>query len=140
MRATNSGSIGIAVVSQGALGLLAVLFVSSAMAGPSVTAGRELYETNGCVNCHGRTGRGDGPAARSLPAKPADLRDPSQFKKGSTEAAIAKTLEQGIEIEHLEPGQKTPHHMLAMPKFDHLSKTERRSIALYVLSLGKTSN
>lgn len=114
--------------------------MSSAVAGPSVTAGRELYETNGCINCHGKAGRGDGPAAKSLPAKPADLRDPSKFRKGSTESAIAKTLEEGIEIEHLEPGQQTPHHMLAMPKFNHLTKTERRSLALYILSLGKADN
>jgi mono/diheme cytochrome c family protein len=117
--------------------LVAILFFSSALAAPSATAGKELYETNGCANCHGRTGRGDGPAAKSLPAKPTDLRDPSRFKKGSTEAAIARTLETGVEIEHLEPGQQTPHHMLVMPKFNHLTRTERRSIALYVLSLGK---
>jgi mono/diheme cytochrome c family protein len=105
-----------------------------------VTAGRELYETNGCANCHGRSGKGDGPAAATLPTKPADLRNPSRFKKGSSEAAIAKTLEVGIEIEHVMPGVNATHHMLAMPKFNHLTKTERRSIALYVLSLGKANN
>jgi len=110
------------------------------MAGPSVTAGRELYETNGCVNCHGLFGKGDGPAGLALPTKPADLRDPSRFKKGSSEAAIARTLEEGIAIEHYMPELKATHHMMAMPKFDHLTKTERRSIALYVLSLGKANN
>jgi mono/diheme cytochrome c family protein len=119
---------------------MALLSMSSALAGPSVDEGRELYATNGCTNCHGSHGKGDGPAAKTLPVKPADLRDPSRFKKGSTEAAIAKTLAEGIEVEHYEPSLQATHHMKAMPKFDHLTKTERRSIALFVLSLGKTSN
>ena len=32
------------------------------------------------------------------------------------------------------------HHDLAMPKFDHLSEVERRSIALYVISMQKNDN
>jgi mono/diheme cytochrome c family protein len=33
--------------------------------------GKKLYETY-CVACHGDKGKGNGPAAQSLPAKPAD--------------------------------------------------------------------
>jgi len=33
--------------------------------------GRKLY-TSYCVSCHGEKGKGDGVAAKSLPAKPAD--------------------------------------------------------------------
>ena len=33
--------------------------------------GKKLYETY-CVACHGEKGKGNGPAAQSLPAKPAD--------------------------------------------------------------------
>ena len=33
------------------------------------------------------------------------------------------------------PALHHTHHELLMPKFDHLTKTERRSIALYVISL-----
>ena len=33
--------------------------------------GKKLY-TNYCTTCHGEQGKGDGPAAKSLPAKPAD--------------------------------------------------------------------
>jgi len=33
--------------------------------------GKKLYATY-CSSCHGDTGKGDGPAAMSLPAKPAD--------------------------------------------------------------------
>jgi high-affinity iron transporter len=129
--------IGGSVVFKLAVVVVAVSFMSSALAGPSVSAGQELYETNGCANCHGRTGKGDGPAAIALPSKPADLRDTSRFKKGATEAQIAKTLKEGIEIVHVEPSLEATHHIKAMPKFDHLSETERRSIALYIISLGK---
>jgi len=36
-----------------------------------LTEGRKLYATY-CVSCHGEKGKGDGVAARSLPAKPTD--------------------------------------------------------------------
>jgi mono/diheme cytochrome c family protein len=117
------------------LGLLAALFMSNALAGSSVAAGRELYETNGCIICHGLYGKGDGGARKTLHVKPADLREPSKFKKGSTEAAIAKTLAEGIEVDHYWPELKATHHYMAMPKFDHLTKTERRALAQYILSL-----
>jgi copper transport protein len=38
----------------------------------SVARGRELYEAN-CTQCHGLTGRGDGPLAATLPIPPADF-------------------------------------------------------------------
>jgi mono/diheme cytochrome c family protein len=40
----------------------------------AVTAGQELYATN-CVNCHGETAMGDGPAGASLDPKPANLQN-----------------------------------------------------------------
>jgi mono/diheme cytochrome c family protein len=134
---------GVAVASRIAHAAVAMLFGSSAMAGPSAADGRELYQTNGCINCHGLSGKGDGPAAVALPTKPADLRDPSRFKKGSTEAEIARTLREGITVEHVERVEReldVTHHILAMPKFDHLTETERRSIALYIISLSKQKN
>jgi copper transport protein len=38
----------------------------------SIDRGRMLF-TNNCVQCHGETGRGDGPLAASLPIQPANL-------------------------------------------------------------------
>ena len=39
--------------------------------GQNMAEGKKLYETY-CVACHGDKGKGNGPAAQSLPAKPAD--------------------------------------------------------------------
>jgi copper transport protein len=40
-----------------------------------LAAGKGIYQQN-CVSCHGDGGRGDGPAARSLPGLPADFTQP----------------------------------------------------------------
>jgi mono/diheme cytochrome c family protein len=44
-------------------------------AATAIVHGAKLYEAN-CVTCHGAEGRGDGPAAKSLPVPPADLTGP----------------------------------------------------------------
>jgi len=102
---------------------------------PSAAEGRDLYQSNGCASCHGREGHGDGPLAPHLPAPPIDFRNVSLFKRGTTEAAIAKTLSEGISVDHTIPALRLTHHELLMPKFDHLTTTQRRSIALYLISL-----
>jgi high-affinity iron transporter len=103
---------------------------------PSVDQGKKLYQTNGCVSCHGASGRGDGALAASLLSKPANLHAPDHFKRGASEAEIAKTLAEGIVDPQLAAHEfHLNHHDLAMPKFDHLSEVERRSIALYVISM-----
>ncbi len=78
--------------------------------------------------------------APRLPASPIDFQNVSLFKRGTTEDAIAKTLAEGISIEHSTPVLHQTHHELLMPKFDHLTETERRSIALYVISLRADDN
>jgi putative copper resistance protein D len=50
----------------------------------SVARGRALYDDN-CVSCHGLSGRGDGPAALSLPIRPADLTEPHLFAHSAGE-------------------------------------------------------
>ena len=54
----------------------ATVFASLLLSGVSVWAqnqaeGRKLYASY-CATCHGEKGKGDGMAAKSLPAKPAD--------------------------------------------------------------------
>jgi mono/diheme cytochrome c family protein len=118
-------------------GLLAVLLIAGCTAAPppSANEGRALYEANGCASCHGRYGRGDGPAASKLPSRPIALDDESLFKRGATEDAIAATLAVGIPGDPSTPELHHTHHELVMPKFDHLTDNERHSIALYVISL-----
>ena len=48
-------------------------------AAASVVRGAAVYAEN-CALCHGATGRGDGPAAASLPIRPADLTEPHLFE------------------------------------------------------------
>jgi len=61
---------------------------------------------------------------------------PTDFRVVSlTEAGVSKTLLDGISRTHTVPALNYTHHELLMPKFDHLSRTERRSIALYLISI-----
>ena len=118
------------------LGCIAVILAACSRRAPSATEGRSLYLENGCVSCHGPLGKGDGPLAAALAPKPTDLSDPSLFKRGSGETAIARTLADGVMNPEMSmPRMRETHHELSMPKFDHLTEAERRSIALYVISL-----
>jgi high-affinity iron transporter len=91
---------------------------------PTVEEGRSLYGTNGCVTCHGPAGHGDGPIAKTMVPPPRDFRDASAFKNGTEVPAIARTLADGLAT-----------NGAGMPRFDHLTEYERRSIALFVRSL-----
>jgi hypothetical protein len=74
--------------------------------------------------------------AARLSAPPADLRDPGSFRMGASETEIARTLAVGISIVQGSPAHlHHTHHELSMPGFPHLTEIERRSIALYVISL-----
>jgi high-affinity iron transporter len=94
---------------------------------PTIDAGRTLYLQNGCASCHGPEGHGDGPIGRTLTPTPRDFRDLSAFKQGTTTDAIARTIAVGV----AGGGQ--------MPPFAHLTEAERQSVALYVLSVSRSS-
>ncbi|MCQ0092182.1 cytochrome c [Roseovarius sp. M141] len=57
-------------VGLGGLGVLAACMQTSSM--PEADEGRRLYVEN-CVQCHGPSGKGDGPLAKRLSPKPTDL-------------------------------------------------------------------
>ncbi len=70
--------------------LLAALFTAEA-ADP--VAGRSGYVAK-CQACHGPRGKGDGPASRALPKKPADMTS-AEFWKGMTEGKLQATITKG---------------------------------------------
>lgn len=109
---------------------------------PTLREGRTLYAENGCASCHGPEGRGDGPVAQTLDPRPRDFHDVAAFKRGFEVEAIARTLSTGILVEAppASGANGAPqHHQQGMPKFDHLTETERQSLALYVISLHNPS-
>lgn len=55
--------------------------------------GQKIYETN-CLLCHGKNGKGDGPAAAMLNPKPADYTKPAFWSSDAAEK-IAATIKNG---------------------------------------------
>ena len=86
-----------------------------------VRRGRQLYERHGCALCHGPEGRGDGRLAASQDPPPRDLHDPRLYRQGHEVEQIEASIRQGV-------GRN-------MPAYSHLSREDRRSLALYLHSL-----
>lgn len=55
--------------------------------------GQKLFETR-CFVCHGRDGKGDGPAAAGLGANPRDFTN-AQWQQATPDAKIRKVIKQG---------------------------------------------
>jgi len=79
-----------------------VVTADRAAAGPAdqatVTDGKQLYESL-CMSCHGIYGRGDGPLAKNLPMRPADL-TLSTTLEGRSDAELVKRLRYGTGDKH----------------------------------------
>jgi len=96
---------------------------------PLLALGREYYREAGCFDCHGHTGRGDGPAAATLkddwgyPIVPYDFTVPGRMKGGSAISDIYRTLTAGI------GGTPMPSYL------DSLGERERWGLAYFVRSL-----
>jgi cytochrome c oxidase cbb3-type subunit 2 len=93
-----------------------------------VARGHVLYVQAKCAECHGETGRGDGPSAAQLkddfgqPIRPTDLAR-GQFKGGARVTDVFRTMTLGLD--------GTP-----MPSFaDSMTDDERWAISYHVLSL-----
>jgi DMSO reductase family type II enzyme heme b subunit len=91
--------------------------------------GRELYVANGCGDCHGYSGRADGPSALTLsddynvPIMPANLSASWRFRGGNTLTDIYRAFSTGL--------SGTP-----MPSYiDSLSDEQRWALAGYVHQL-----
>jgi mono/diheme cytochrome c family protein len=80
---------------------------------------KKTVETN-CVPCHGASGKGDGPAAAALPAKPADW----------TSAKVQKETDGEI-------FWKISNGRGPMPPWKHLPEKDRWEVVNYIYSLKK---
>ena len=86
----------------------------------SLTAGQKIYLKR-CVQCHGKTGNGDGPDAAELGIHPAKLSDP--VIREETDGALFWKITKG----------KKP-----MPNYGtRLSPTDRWNVINYLRTLGK---
>ena len=100
------------------LGMAAISFAE--MKGDAA-AGKKVYE-NVCVTCHGKEGKGDGPASMALNPRPKSFADPAVVAKPDKE--LFDTITKG------RPG--TP-----MASFEKtLTEQQRWDILAYVRSLG----
>jgi cytochrome c oxidase cbb3-type subunit I/II len=93
-----------------------------------VARGQEVWQQAKCWECHGQTGKGDGPKSTDLeddfgfPVLPADLTT-GQFKSGPAVEDIFRTMSTGM--------SGTP-----MPSYsDSLPEEDRWALAYYVLAL-----
>ena len=87
-----------------------------------IAQGKELFTAN-CEQCHGRQGRGDGPAAATMNPRPRNFTSPDGWTNGYHIPSIYKTVSLGV------PGT-------SMASFNYLSRKDRMALTHYVRSLG----
>jgi mono/diheme cytochrome c family protein len=86
----------------------------------SLAAGKKIYFKR-CVNCHGKTGNGDGPDASDLGIHPAKFSDPRM--RAESDGALF---------------WKITHGKKPMPAYEsRLSPTDRWNVINYLRTLGK---
>ncbi len=101
-----------------AAGLLGILIVRGPVISPlyaqdypsDLVRGKAVYARH-CQNCHGPTGRGDGPVAASLKVPPANFQRFQSFLKSDEE--LLRTIEHGVVFSpmHAWRGQLTDGEM-----------------------------
>ncbi len=99
----------------------------------SIARGKEIYQANKCWQCHGQTGRGNGPSFNELfdnwgktPILPMNLTNQATFRGGNQPFDIFRTVTTGL--------TGTP-----MPAYqESITVEDRWHLVNYVLSLGPT--
>lgn len=88
----------------------------------SVTDAKGMFE-NYCATCHGRTGVGDGPAAKALAKAPADLTKLSERNKGTFPEVRVKRYIEGLD-------EVAAHGTRDMPMWGPLFRSLERDTAV----------
>ena len=87
--------------------------------------GKRIYMTN-CANCHGATGKGDGPVAKTMPTKPADHTNGAIMNKETDKFLLDIISRGGAAV------KKSP----LMPVWGgHFNEKQIRDLVAYVRSL-----
>ncbi len=87
--------------------------------------GKKLYLTY-CSSCHGDNGKGDGPAARSLPVKPAN----------HTDGAVMNQLTDKFLLEIISKGGSAVGKSAMMPGWGgQFKENQLRDVVAYVRSM-----
>jgi mono/diheme cytochrome c family protein len=105
----------------------------------SIARGRELYDMLGCAACHGETGHGDGPSAKTLspdiwgnPQKPFDFTK-GRLKSGPTAEDVYRTFMTGV------GGTAMPSYgdIFGEPDGESIFEGDAWNLVSYILSLRK---
>lgn len=89
--------------------------------------GKKLYESY-CSTCHGEKGKGNGPAAQSLPAKPAD----------HTNGAIMNTLSDQFLVDIISKGGSAVGKSSFMPSWGSaLNEKQIKDIVAHLRSIAE---
>jgi mono/diheme cytochrome c family protein len=107
--------------------LSAICYSPAAGHADSGATGEKIFQSR-CFVCHGRDGRGSGPASQGLAQKPQDLTDPS-WQRGVTDDQIKNVIRAGGAI----IGKSG-----AMPPNPDLSDDDLNSLLGYVRHLAGT--
>jgi mono/diheme cytochrome c family protein len=109
--------------------LLIVLIVAQPAAAQDKAEGKKLYITY-CSGCHGGSGKGDGPAAASLPVKPTNHND----------GAVMNQLPDKFLFEIISKGGQAVGKSPFMPGWgNQLREKQIRDVIAYVRGLANPS-
>lgn len=104
------------------MALLVIFAAAPHVWGQDQTEGRKLYLTY-CSSCHGDKGKGDGPAASSLPVKPAD----------HTNGAVMNQLSDKFLAEIISKGGSAVGKSALMPAWgSQLKDKQLRDVVAYI--------